>query len=182
MVFIIINHYITIGCSGKVAKGGKWTSKDPFGFGNYSYTVKIPKTSGINHFQSKSSFNNINFLYNNINKYEIGTGFLLYGITQGSTYAGFQLGVLNNGAQISFQTFGLSSQNYNTAALVFDSSAVCYTFIYLTFLLIFIVKDFHTYTVSYTDVFAVYVDGRFLFQTTTATTVPLCINYSLPFF
>lgn len=49
---------------------------------------------------------------------------MLWGITQGSTFAGFQLGLLNDGTRISFQTFGLPSQNYRTVSLGFDSSAV----------------------------------------------------------
>lgn len=100
-----------------------------------------------------------------------GTGLLLTATSSsGGVFQGFQIGL--TGApptSVTFQTWGDNPYAWHSFALGFDASAA-----------------YHTYTVSYTSVFQLYVDGVLKVATTSAPTVPLQIGiqyeYSTQYF
>eukprot|EP00026_Physarum_polycephalum_P007822 Phypoly_transcript_07890.p1 GENE.Phypoly_transcript_07890~~Phypoly_transcript_07890.p1 ORF type:complete len:503 (+),score=53.01 Phypoly_transcript_07890:3-1511(+) len=85
-----------------------------------------------------------------------GTGLLLWGTSTGGVFEGFQIGISGNSpTKVSLQIFGPGS-GWNQYDLGFDAS-----------------QDYHEYLISYTSVFQLFVDGKLVGSSSSATSLPL---------
>jgi len=85
-----------------------------------------------------------------------GTGVLLWGTSPGGTFEGYQVGISGSDpTKVSFQTFS-PGPGWHQYDLGFDAS-----------------EAFHAYTISYTNIYELFVDGKQLLATSTASILPL---------
>jgi beta-glucanase (GH16 family) len=88
-----------------------------------------------------------------------GTGLLLWGTSSGGSFEGFQVGISGSSpTKVALQIFGPGS-GYQQFDLGFDAS-----------------QDYHEYLVSYTSVFKLFVDGKFIGASSAATSSTLQIQ------